>query len=971
MGMDMDFGHGEIAYLGWPAIVDNVDANVAARKPSKGSPRDCRRFVPEMESYVQSSPKNVLQPEEKILPFEPAQLKDVSARRNMMMGSHGRPYPDERRPSSASTCGDLEGPHLMTPFKALKTSNEQHVSGSGVRMLSPGVCGTAFSQRSRSRSRTSNMSIKRSHAGKRSSKPDPERKKLLMNQVARYWNECIGLADEEKAHARAETDSLRNELHMQQAKLQDSQQNLDKERIDRQALEARLEASEKSQSVFCQENSELVEQVRQLKEGLKSSEERAETLKGKHRTYRAKLNEAISEQQRLFIQAKDLYNECIQNLRQENEARMIESKAIEKALADSTQKRTEMKECLKELRSNFDQQVQEKQEEISKLATKSIEQDQALLAERKVCDELRNQLESERTSHATAMTELANSIGELQERIMERILEHPHECELPVHVHQRLHILEEAVQTCATSVSKQSDLGSVVQKLERTITEINPALCNINQSQSHTNNMLSFMRDGCATELGLVREQVETLCQRQVEFQDLFAEKAKILSSGLECIRDGVAENQEVCGDIRHNLQSWFTEERRSMVEEQTSWKQDVLVQLSQREKSIEELKRVCHNATQMHITKFEQLRRSLTTKEEGQRLAQAMMEEFRFVLDHELCRDKAKAEHDSKQTQYTLANLETQISTVVDYFEKNKTKISDAQGPESKAAFQRMIQRLQAEAEATAHLRNRWHSDVQLIDSMRSKLESVQGLMPYIDQCHDMMESMTRVEDMIEHTSKHIDQEHRWVRHQLHKQENEQTQAQAQVVKAIFASSNAISSRLGHLDHDAQAHHKIANEDPAHPSLQETFRRRVHVHSPIEPFFSAVAPSVEQEKRRRRDPMNVPSILKPVGPPSSQEIIVVEEQCNKTETELGPIHEYRKKAVQSEYSSETSKRIIHEIGSSFISDKSTRSAFDLPRITDYQPPGLNWTGVGDEHEQESRDEEEPDSARVKRARLF
>lgn len=352
--METVFGLEQTADLSWPTILDNT--NVAARKYSKGSSRDSRGSISEMELYIQSSPRNVALKES--VPFDPAQLKLDSARRNGMMGSDGRPYPDERRPSSASTCGDLEGPHRITPFKHhLGTSNEHHFSDSGGRILSPGVCGTAFSQRSRSR--TSNISIKRSHAGKHNSKPDPERKKLLMNQVARYWNECIGLADEEKAHARAEIESLRNELHRQEAKLQDAWQKFDKERTNRQALEGRLDATEKTHAVTCQENSELAEQVAQLKEDLESSKERAKALHGKHRTYRAKLNEAILEQQRLFIQAKDLYNESIQNLRQENEARMIQSKAIEKALADGTQKRTEIKKCLEELRSNFEKKLQE------------------------------------------------------------------------------------------------------------------------------------------------------------------------------------------------------------------------------------------------------------------------------------------------------------------------------------------------------------------------------------------------------------------------------------------------------------------------------------------------------------------------------------------------------------------------------------------------------------------------------------
>ncbi|KAG6033018.1 hypothetical protein E4U41_007042 [Claviceps citrina] len=956
-----------------------MDTNHASHKRSKGSSRDSRRSVPESGLFVQSSPQTQNVHQGNSLSFEPAQMRIDSAQTKMIHSSNSRPYLDQFRPSSASTCGDLEGPHRITAYKQPGTSYERNVTDAAGRIISPGVYDTALSHRSRSR--TSNISIKRSNAGKQN-KPDPERKKLLMNQVARYWNECIGLADEERAHAKAEAESLRDDLHRQQAKLQEAQASLDKERTDRQALEDRLEVAEKTQAVIRQENSELVEQVGQLKEDLETSKERAKTLNGKYRTYRAKLNEAIIEQQQLFTKAKDLYNESIRNLRQEHEARMLESKGIEKALAESAQKQTKMKECLEELRSSFEKQMQEKQEEISQLKTKSIEQDQALQAEKKISDELRNQLESERASHGMAMKQLSDSMKDLQECMKARVLEQPQGLELPMHVQERLHILEEALQSCASSVFNQSNFESMVQKLgERIMTDINPALCDINQCQAYTNEMLSLISSGCATELGLVQGELKTLTQKQVEATDLVAQKAEVLSNNLECIRDGVAATQGVCGDIDHSLQSWFTEERRSMSEEQSSWKKDVILQITQRNQTIDELKKLCGNATHMHSAKLEQLRNSLATKEEGKQLAQAMMEEFRFVLDHELSRDKAKAEHDSKQTQHTLASLENQINTVVDHFEKNKMELCDAQ----RASLQHMIQGLQAEAKATADLRNRWHSDVKLIDSMRSKLESVQKLMPYIDQCHQAIDSISRVEDLIEHTSKTIDQEHRWVRQQL----EEQAHAQTQAGDTLTATANAVTPGLhqppqvhvGLLETasecierriiDAQAHCETGHVDSVQASLQETMRRRVHVHSPIEPFCPANALSVEQEQRRRRGPFTVPSILKSNGASSSQETTAAEDQCSKTETELGPVHEYRKKRVQSANSREETQRMIHEIGSSFITEKTARSAFDLPKITDYQPLLVTSKGVANTYKRKIQNNEDEDSARVQRLKVL
>lgn len=68
---------------------------------------------------------------------------------------------------------------------------------------------------------------------------------------------------------------------------------------------------------------------------------------------------------------------------------------------------------------------------------KSIEQDQALISEKKVSDELRDQLETERTRNGDAMKEVSSSMKELQDFMTARALEQPQERELPAHAQQR------------------------------------------------------------------------------------------------------------------------------------------------------------------------------------------------------------------------------------------------------------------------------------------------------------------------------------------------------------------------------------------------------------------------------------------------------------------------------------------------------------------------------------------------------
>lgn len=485
--------------------------------------------------------------------------------------------------------------------------------------------------------------------------------------------------------------------------------------------------------------------------------------------------------------------------------------------------------------------------------------------------------------------------------------------------------------------------------------------------------MLSLISNGCATELGLVRGELENLSREQFEFHDLVAEGANLVSNGLESMRNEVTATREVCDNIGQSLLSWFTEERHSFGEERSSWKKDLLLQLTQRSEKIDELKKMCDDATQLYITKFDQLSNSLATKEEGKQLVQAVMDEFQFVLDHELCRDKAEAEHDSKQTQYTLANLETQIGTVIDQLKRNETQVRDTHNQETISSFKEMIQGLQSEAKVTADLRNRWHSDVRLIDSMRSKLESMQSLMPHIDQCHQTIDNMTDLGDIIEHTSKYIDQEHQWVRHQLREQAEGNiaaatktaTPRPGQPEQGHAGLTNTEGNCIERRVIDVQSHSETAFADLAHLGLHETTKKRVHVHSPIESFFPANALSVEQEKRRRRDPINVPSILKSNGSSSTQETMMTEYRGNKTETELGLVHECRKVPTQAASLSEEKHRIIHEIGSSFL------TASDLPRITDYVPLPTALREVTNKQERKTQDDDKVyNGAGIKRVKL-
>lgn len=254
-----------------------------------------------------------------------------------------------RRRPPESACGDLEGPvHRSPHFQRNSMVNRPAVSHDSPTWRS--------ATRHRSQSRTSNMSRKRSTIRKDRHSRDPDRKKTAMHQVAQYWNECIQIAEEEKNQAGWEIERLQHELHRHQLKLTESRSMLDDKVRELHDIEHRNRQLEEKDSQNTTENSRLGNEVEELHDQLSESKTRATALEEKHRRYRLKLNEAIKEQQALFLRSRAFYEESLSKLRDENEKRVTDSNLIDKALENSRQKREEMKRCLEEFRGEMERE---------------------------------------------------------------------------------------------------------------------------------------------------------------------------------------------------------------------------------------------------------------------------------------------------------------------------------------------------------------------------------------------------------------------------------------------------------------------------------------------------------------------------------------------------------------------------------------------------------------------------------------
>lgn len=211
-------------------------------------------------------------------------------------------------------------------------------------------------------SRSSNISRKRSAKQRFYPRPtfEPDRKKIAMQNVAEYWNECIQIAEAERQEALQEITLLEDKLQHTQKALDKSVQLIAEKDSAIGDSKCRLGKLQEEGSLAEKETQRLQGEIESLRSDLIKSRDLEAATHEKYRKHRSKLNEAIKEQQVLFSRARNLHKEANDELQKERDRREKEAKAVELALEDSHRKREELKSCIEKYRSESEQEAQKR-----------------------------------------------------------------------------------------------------------------------------------------------------------------------------------------------------------------------------------------------------------------------------------------------------------------------------------------------------------------------------------------------------------------------------------------------------------------------------------------------------------------------------------------------------------------------------------------------------------------------------------
>lgn len=164
------------------------------------------------------------------------------------------------------------------------------------------------------------------------------------------------IAADERDEANGEIEMLQSQIHKQGKELNMSVQLLSEKKAELQNTESRCKKLEDQEIQVKANNQRLNDELKTLRDEISESKKRTTTFGDKSRIYKAKLNEAIAEQQALFIRSRDLYKECQEELQKEKSSRAAQALEIDKALDESLKKREDLKQCFQEYRSVAEQE---------------------------------------------------------------------------------------------------------------------------------------------------------------------------------------------------------------------------------------------------------------------------------------------------------------------------------------------------------------------------------------------------------------------------------------------------------------------------------------------------------------------------------------------------------------------------------------------------------------------------------------
>ncbi|XEV04143.1 hypothetical protein FSHL1_009430 [Fusarium sambucinum] len=786
--------------------------------------------------------------------------------------------------SSPSTCGDLEMPAPQSP----RTARRSRTSG-GYWSRQPTARSDHYRDsekyHDRPQSRESNVSRKRSSRRKDRSRTtvDPERKKLAMQNVAQRWNECIQISEAERIEAAKEIARLEDEVHSAEEALEMSRQLISEKDAAIQELTDLHKSQEEEGSLIEKESQKLLNEVESLRSDLAKSYEDKAAIHEKYRKNRAKLNEAITEQQDLFNRSRARCEE-IAELQKDREKRDIDAKAVELALEASRKKREELKSCVEQFRAETEQEVQKKNHAIEKLKTKLEHQQQELIRERAAASELQKQLETEST-----LTDMVKNIHSDLSTLKENSNKHNERSQNQDRaakcLSEKLDRISDHLNSHIEGQITNGDVKSMLENLEANIiTRLASEIYSVISSQTNAAKTAACFHETVHGHFEKLHNNMAEQQSTQSKTQRWFEENRRVFVDYLDAISTKTVETQRACEELKNN---WV-----DFSESNSIWRDsfkdnlhnEIIQQLENRESKIIKLEETLQQVSLEWSRKLEGMRSSmLENDQQSEKGLQGAIREVRETLDKRFQEQSVASQNDISKSEAIRSTIETHLEQVrrqlesVSSGDPESQLLREALLEERKktSGLQEHLIKLQSDAGTSSELCRREREDFKAMETLKSQLESMSVRMPRVENLNTTFNKMIDLNQILQSTASYLSKEHNWVRDELAARlqtitPNESQESEVGTESSYFQEQRSEEPRPGLQTQDIGGKRSNNLSDVLTLDVHtqgERYRRRVVVASPaIEESLPAPPLSIAQEQQRRREPSVARPILRPAA---------------------------------------------------------------------------------------------------------
>ncbi|PNP80864.1 hypothetical protein FNYG_05836 [Fusarium nygamai] len=878
---------------------------------------------------------------------------------------------------SSSICGDLEAPVPRTPMTTTKSRNRvsrghwptQPPSASKYHRVSD-------RNNDRPASRSSNISRKRSAKQRVCPRPtfEPDRKKIAMQNVAEYWNECIQIAEAERQEALQEITILEDKLQHTQKALDESVQLISEKDSAIGDSKSRLDKLQEEGSQAEKETQRLQGEIESLRSDLIKSRDHEAATHEKYRKHRAKLNEAIKEQQDLFSRVRNLHKEANDELQKERDRREKEAKAVELALEDSHRKREELKSCIEKYRSESEKEAQKQTHTISELQLRLENQEKEINREREAVIELQNRLKTESNLLDEVKTfrsdmfslresnEKYNEWSEKQERLTNILLE-------------KLELMNDHLESRSDGLMTNEEVKMMADKLEtniisRLMSEIQKIISSQNDAKQSARSLQEIVQEHFEKLHNNMADQQET----QSKGQQWHKKTHQALVEHLGDISAKTLATQKTCDETNKRLARLATGHSVWQEGFQAHIDNKLAKQLQDRESKIGDLEETLHQISQEWSKKLDLMKTSMVeSDEQAKEYLQATICEIKTTLTTKLEEARVASEKEISKSETMQAAVEAHLQQV-----KIQLEGMSSSGPESQLLretlaeerkkthdLQKQLAALECGSGVNAELFQRQIQDLKAIDALKNQLEGMTEQVPRVENLNTTFNKMVDLNQVMQSTAFYLSKERHWVNEKLgvipqpvgsHAPRGGETGTQSSYFNEHVPEESKSCGQEKSTDRKGSASLSDLTTLDLHYQ-GERYRRKVVVASPaLEASSPAPAPSVIQEQTRRREGSAPRSILR-LSTASTQEIDTIRPPAN---------HSQYNRPVTAKVNSATdcsNPEMVEQIRSGLIQPKSARPNWDFPTMEDFAkeilPNGKDDGGIGKKHIISSVDKED------------